>query len=583
MVGITTNFTKEPVVSAHTLINQPGTLVDSVLSTLIPPPLKLIPYVDDPRAKVGTWVRFDALVQDIWDSELFVKSSPEGHSGLLVENAAASDHPAAELCERLPVYLVSLPGQTRWTKPDPFLSLSLPRVSNRIGGQKRLREADEPMCDAILEESHSAPSTISTSYPEMQVNSKRPCTNGVSEVPALPCIGLNLPVSNQPGAIAIVAKLYDADKARDLKINTMVQVVGVLQNGLEFALNGSMDQNDPLQAEVIARNPGNVKRLHVVQWREMEPWELNPLTKTLGTKGIIEAKKEAKSMAGGLRELLVRYLSSALYNDSLAAEYLLMCLLSRPIRTNGGNVLGKLSINLVLPNDSSLEVSEELTKAIRHLCPTVVDIDVNISSLNATEVYPRKDYDMNRLKAGALQMAAGTCLIGNESKMTNGELAERGVKNIRALSSVSQRCSMPIDFMYYESEVGVDCCTVLVSKGGKSIVSADVIVRVKPNLGLECQGFRAYSPDLIRKLRLAVALFAEDGEFDISLEATRDVEKVYVEARRRGEAKDGQETLQKWLSVARCCARTFGENSLSIDRWRYAVNLERRREQRERC
>ncbi|KAI0560473.1 Mini-chromosome maintenance complex-binding protein [Gracilaria domingensis] len=580
MVGINTNFTKDPVDSAHALIKQPGAQLENVLSTLVPPPLEYIPYVDDPRAKIGTWVRFDAMVQDIWDSELFVTSSPDGHSGLLVENAAASNHPAAELCERLPVYLVSLPGQTRWTKPDPFRSLSARQVPKETGGQKRPRESDAQMSDEPHQESCTKPSVSACSTLEAQATSKRQCTDGASGSVSIPSMGLNLPVHNQTGATAIVAKLYDANKARDLKINTMVQVVGVLHDGLEFAMNDSMDQSDPLQTEVLARNPRNVKRLHAVQWREMQPWELNPLTKALGTNGIMEAKKEAKSLAGGLREMLVRYFASVLYNDTLAAEYLLMCLLSRPIRTNGGSVLGKLSVNLVLPNDSSYEKSQEIGAAIRNLCPSVVDIDINISSLNATEVFPRKDYDMNRLKAGALQMPSGTCLIVNESKMTNGQLAERGVKNIRALTSVSQRCSMPIDFVYYESEVGIDCCSVLVSKGGKSVVSADVIVRVKPDSGLELQGWKTYSSDLLRKLRLAMALFAEDGEFDISTEATQDVEKVYVEARRRGEAKDGQETLQKWLSVARCCARTHGESVLSIDRWRYAVDLERQREQR---
>ncbi|PXF49662.1 Mini-chromosome maintenance complex-binding protein [Gracilariopsis chorda] len=585
MVGIPTNFTKDPVAKAHALINEPDTPIDRVLSALVPPPLEYIPHVDDPRATVGTWVRYNALVQDIWDTELFVASSPDGQSGLLVENAAASDHAQAVLCERLPVYLVSRPGQSKWTLPDRVEPGVVPKSANNPNGQKRPRESDDQMSDAGPAPQSTTPPSIPVTLPPEPVNadqasSKRHCADGVAGSVLISSMGLNLPVHNQHGASAIVAKLYDTATGRDLKINSMVEVVGVLQDALEFNMDGATENGEGLQNEVLARNPANVKRLHVISWREMKSWEHNPLTKALGADQLVEAKKEAQSLVGGLRELLVRYFASALFNDLLAAEYLVMCLLSRPIRTRGDNVLGKLSVNIVLPSDSTASAVQELARAIKEVFPTVVEIEVNLSSLNATEMYPRKDYDMNRLKAGALQMAAGTCLITNECNMTNGRLGKRGVKNIKALTNVSQRCSMPIEFVYYESEVGVDCCTVLLSKGGKSVVPADVVVRVKPNPGLELQQWNAYNSDLLRKLRLALALFAEDGVFDISPETTQDVEKVYVEARRNGAAKDGQDTLQKWLGVARACARMHGESVMTVHRWRYALDLEQKREQR---
>lgn len=206
----------------------------------------------------------------------------------------------------------------------------------------------------------------------------------------------------------------------------------------------------------------------------------------------------------------------------------------------------------------------------------VVRVRINIAALNAGELYPKKDYDLNRVKAGVLQLAEGCVMVGDETGMSDGRLSERGLKNVKAIGRVIGAGVTPIDFQYYEAEAPVGCCTVLMSKGGKSIVGGDVVVKVVHGLdGLV--GWESYGKEMLNKLRTMLGLLTEDGEFDIEEETSRVIEEDYVRARREGRAKDGQETLQGWLAVARSCARSFGERKLTRERWIYARELEEKR------
>lgn len=590
MVGLARDASTNPVAISHTAIHQPNATVSSVLSSLRPPPISSIPFIDSPSARPGCWAQCLAMVQDIWDAELFVASSPAGASGLLVENAAATTDPRATLAERLPVYLVSPPGESRWVREarNPAAANVIPSASD-ASRPKRPRDEDEPMQDSPMQDapssSQASASTNATAAASGSATVDKRTRPSRSEAAPKGAsgLGLNLPLPGQAGAFAVVAKLYDSAAGRELKVNTLVRCVGILQDALPVVVG-----DDAFAEEFAARNPAIVKRLHVVQMREAAEWEINPSTAAVAANGgehaLTAARQELKNVLPGLRDMLVKYLASALCDDTVAAEYLLMCLLSRPAqRTGAGSALGKLSINLVVAKEtaeSQPDFFSHLAAAVENVVTAVVPVELSIASLNAREMYPKKDYTFNRLKAGPLQLAGGAVLLADETRLSNGQLAERGLKNVRAMTSVAKHCTAPLDFQYYEAEVPVRCSSVFVSKGGKSIIAADVIVRIKPDTSLKLEKWQSYGEELLRKMRLGMALLAEEGDFDISEDATKAVENEYVVARKNGQAKDGQVTLQGWLAVARCCARSFGETVLTPERWRYARELESKRTDR---
>lgn len=559
MVAPPVTWTTDPVCAARAAVAA-GASVGDALDRLRVPPKEAVRAVE--HGVLGGWVRYVGMVQDVWDAELFVAKG-----GVLVEDAGGQvgvDMAGIAFAERMPVYLTSLPRVSRGGK------------GGSVGGRKRERE------DAVEGEvAEHSEMEVSASKPPSAAG-KKPRADAAVDAGYVG-MGLNHPVLGR-GGTAVLAKLYENSAASGLKVNSVVEVVGVLQAPLDVSGSVPSEGGHTFEAEFLARNPMNVPRVHVVAMRVVEPWEVNPALAEIGSaEGVAAAKRELIPVLPSMREMLIKYLASVLCGDLLAAEYVLMALLSRPVsRTAAGGVRGKLSVNVVFPagieNDNP-HFMEHFVSAIEALVPGVVRVAVNIASLNSCELFPKKDYTANRLRAAPLQLPTGSCLIGDETALSNGRLAERGVKNVRALTSVSQKSVVPVDFQYYESELPVDCCSIFVSKGGKSIIATDVVVRTTPCASLGLQAYSEYDEALMKKLYLATALLVEMGEdFEISPQVTAAIEDTYVTARRDGRAKDGQETLSSWLSVARCVARSFGEVGLSRERWAYTMALEARRE-----
>lgn len=572
MVGLQQTSQNAPVEVAHVAIHQTGATITTTLSNLSPPPLSEIPFIDSPTAITGTWVQCLAMVQDIWDAELFISSSPSGATGLLVENAACSDDPRAKLAERLPVYLVSLPGETAWAREARRPALPAASLSSS-NGTKRARDEDENM-DLSSDSPIPTPPQLVAGSEQQLVGSvptqgKRSRGDDADACPTPAAnLGLNLPIPGQQGSFAVVAKVYDGVTGRALRINTLMHVVGILQDAIPVAGEGEFAE------ELRARNPSIVQRLHVVRMREVTEREMNPATARLGNQ-VGSAREELLGVLSGLREVCLKYFASALGGDLLAAEYVLMGILSRPVIRTGGGVMGKLCVNLIVPEDMK-EMVEEIVGALERVCAAVVRVGINIAALNAGELYPKKDYELNRVKAGVLQLTEGCVMVGDETQMSDGRLSERGLKNVKAIGKVIAAGVTPIDFQYYEAEAPVGCCAILVSKGGKSIVGGDVAVKIVPELNGLVR-WESCEEGVLDKLRTMLGLLMEDGEFDIEEEASKEVEENYVKARREGRAKDGQEALQGWLAVARSCARSFGERKLTRERWICARELEEKR------
>ena len=601
MVAVTLSWARDPVTSAHSAIATAAEVsVDEILANADIP--TDVPDATSHTAVPGGWARYVGMVQDIWDPELFVAHSTSG-SGLLLEDSIIPEGGVApqNLSNRTPIYLVSVPGATKWTRPVVATQSSNPPTTQRAKrGRDEMDDDDSAAPAAITSNNSESHFSAGTAGPSRTASRARPPRPPSAPGPANAAdkrqrpgpalldtptetpfagLGLNLP-SATPGGTAILAKVYENCAGIALKVNSVVEVIGVLQNPIR---NSSPEDNQTtvegvFAEEVMARNPA-VPRLHAVRVRVLQGWECNPaVTNAVAQRGLPGVRSDLAPVLPSMRDLLLKFFASALHGDMLAAEYVLMTLVSRPAaRTSAGAVLGKLSLNLILPSESD---ARNISGALKALCPSVVPINVNIASLNARELFPRKDYTANRLRAAPLQLPTGSLLLADETRLSDGQLAERGVKNLRALEAVSSRCMAIADFKYNSIEYPVDCCSIFVSKESKSIVKTDVIVRVEPNEGAGLIPWTTASADILNKLRTALGVLIEDGDFMIADNVSSEVEKCFVAARRAGKAKDGHECLGRWLSVARTLARTFGERELTVERWQYAMSLETRREQK---
>lgn len=529
------------------------------------------------------------MVQDVWDPELFVLRDPSGRSALLADDASVATATAAPmpvreaLAERVPVYVVAVPGLTGWAGG----AFCAGGGGKSGGGAKRARDDDaDDMADVNDVVKRPASAAANSAAPVGGVGGAAVEGSGTAGLAAAVGLGLNTPLREGAGVAtpAVVAKFYDVDAAARLKVHSVVRMVGVVVDApVGGSGGGAEDAGEAFFAEeVAAHNPVGVRRLHVVRFEVLDDKGvgLNPL---LNGADLAAAKREMLGVAG-LREGLVKAVAGGLGGDRVAAEYVLMALLGRPVRLeSNSNVMGKLSVNAILPCGGR---SAGLVDVLREIAPSVAHINLSIAALNAGEMYPRKDYTANRLRSGPLQLPAGCVMVVDETGMTDGRLMERGVKNIRALTSVAAKATVPVDFQYYETEFPVDASAVFLSAGAKSLIPVDVQVRVVATEGTAAAhswDAKTISADDMRRLRMAVSLLADDGEFSIPAEVARRVEESFVAARQSGAVPataDGQEVLNRWLAVARASARSFGEAALTLERWDYAMGLEKVREER---
>ncbi|KAF1792628.1 Mini-chromosome maintenance complex-binding protein [Phytophthora cactorum] len=251
-----------------------------------------------------------------------------------------------------------------------------------------------------------------------------------------------------------------------------------------------------------------------------------------------------------VRLQIVQYLAQTVRGDTLAAEYLLLGLLSHVYsRADPSTPLGNLSINLALDNASG-SVTE---------------------GAQLDQVYAHKDYEREMLLSGVLQVANGTTMLVNETVLSAGQLNDQGVKNIAALQSLVDKMLLPYDFHFYNMDFPQDVAVVTVSEG-KSILPVTVAVPVVADSNVteelpEEQVLECFRLFLCVLRSFVVTIGNEEAEM---------AEKHYVECR-KSEQKVALEDLHRWLRLARLVALSRGEGQISKDSWDAMLALETHR------
>lgn len=166
--------------------------------------------------------------------------------------------------------------------------------------------------------------------------------------------------------------------------------------------------------------------------------------------------------------------------DALAAEYLLLHLLSRVHARAEPMAVGAMSLNLRglgggRDESAACAAADIVAATVATLAPRCLCRAVSVEALNAASWSPRKDYTSGRLGSTVLQLAAGTHLVLDETRLQAGTLCATGLQNVQALKQLMSEQKIDVDFQYYSTPLTVDH-PVLVLSQFKSILSADVAV-----------------------------------------------------------------------------------------------------------
>jgi hypothetical protein len=223
---------------------------------------------------------------------------------------------------------------------------------------------------------------------------------------------------------SIVALVPGSEKGNDFKLHQVYEFYGLI----EYVKEEINDTEEMDSFALRLPRPSLVPRLHVICHR---PYQV----KTGNT-----------DLSATRTELVNRFARDLLGGDVVAAEWLLIHLVSSIFHRSPGFSVGSLPLNMTFPRETqtvNVANGTQLHDYLSNLLPRTLLLPLSISFLNSNVFTPVMS-DSNGLQAGLLQLARGTQLIVDETTLSTGTLKGNGVLNVHALKSVLQHGKLPV-------------------------------------------------------------------------------------------------------------------------------------------
>ncbi|KAG0052774.1 hypothetical protein BGZ83_002128 [Gryganskiella cystojenkinii] len=467
------------------------------------------------KLPINSLVRFRCMVQDTDLSQeiaLFASTAitePNGEEKLICHRYSDGPHSDDDIMDlRNSYYCVSVPGESEWAKKQD------------ISANRKLELALE---DLSLEGDNTS-QVIAGRYPFAGTQH-----------------------------FAAIVKTHSSDV--NIGVTDMVDVIGVLGASNAVMSGDSFD----FQEEASSDSP-RVPTVHAITMCKVDDHG-HPELGMDGRPSESDMETCLKD-AAATRQDLIAYLTSALLGDELAAELVLLHMLARIYARPSGKALGKFSLN-VKQTEQDSSVFESLKKIMNNLLPKIHSIPMTLQILNTETFYPRKD---DQLMSGTLQVSRGTALLLDETALEEGTLNEQGLKNLRALSNVSQNQTLSYMFPFNSLDFNTDISLLIVSLGS-SLVPVDCAITLKVDASKAATSTSEPSADQIKVFRKYLSVLRL-AEYTVSEEIAK--RKAAIAAKTTPITPD---EFAFNISLARIVSLSQGETSLSRASWEHAVSL----------
>ena len=559
----------------------------------------------------NTLVRFTGMVQDMFNPEYYVSEYQDRGSGAWVTTRWGDGFVEGSLgCEvekrfdeRIPVLIVPVPGMSGWVV-DGMEAAAKASVAQfgggRGGGQvskgkrgldvemARVEEEEEEEKEKEEEEEESGGAKDADAITSTDaVVAKKSVTFGDVHMEGDGDGKTTIGANNNQDALDIprgscVVHLYG--NTATMKLNEVVEVFGVISRVPELAsgtMHGLTMEEEGAAASMV---PTSVApRVHAILQRKVG---------ATGMAGVIDEDGPAGTGTGrapvlepATRERIVGFLKQCLRGDALAAEYVLMHLVSRAAqRSQGGGATAGQETQLPTPSLNITGVDDSfsaaLWEALSQLVPSVVHLPLEIEALNRKPWYPVKVNE--RVNGSAvLQLPAGAVLVLDETAMRTGELTETGLKNLGAIQTMMQSQKLPYDFQFYQLEQPTDQPIFIASAGRTMLKGAGEIqvplteekAPISSSSPVSPVSPVAFEGDIEAARRYLAE--ARSMAFSIPKELVKHLEHDMIEASKDRDVN--AETFHRWMNLSRLLCCSHGEGELSLDRWRQMLSMEAER------
>ncbi|KAJ6831676.1 mini-chromosome maintenance complex-binding protein [Iris pallida] len=523
--------------------------------------------------KPNTLVRFRGMVQDMFGNELYVGTFKDGSTWRTNKFADVASFPMPSTCEtqlweRRLVHCIPVPGQNSWTLLESNTNQNYRTIRDdgtTQHGDKRQRDGDFDNMDLNV----SNHARESPSYNKKQKEDEYPCQSSHLSEDTMSQVSEPSSVVDDKTSFSCLVKVYDMPES-NLKLNDVFEFIGIYTFDPQLAVH--KDANDDpmydLMEDVLDHlPPSKVPRLHCLICRKLGAQDFIP--KFPGVESL-------PSMVRGIRESLLGHLTQVLGNDGLAAQCVLLHLLSKLRARSDWLTVGNLSLNLTsFTRESASIFGDQLIKTIQSLLPFSQALPLTVEYLNTGTLQPRKNNQTGRLVSGALQLAQGTHLTMDETYLQAGELNSNGVENVRLLKHLMDWQKVEYDFEYYKLEMAADIQMLILSEGKSNILPADLVLPFRPTT-VTCNV--TASAEQLKAWRWYLATL-RSLPYSNGPEILETVQDEMVVAMKEDQTV-GSTDLNRWLTMAQLVSASFGENSLSLERWQLVKELERLRKER---
>ena len=391
---------------------------------------------------------------------------------------------------------------------------------------------------------------------------------------------LNFPLPNEQGPACLV-HLYDQEST--FKVNEMIEFIGILSvdPGLavfdqhmegvqDTAFLTPDDLTTPEEQAVHHPPPSLVPRLHCLTFHRLThsnpclPDAISDVSHT----NLAEMRKELLSL-----------LTKVAYGDSLAAEYILLHLVSSVYNWTEIITVGKFALNVSgCPPLQSFP--QEMHQLVEQLVPKCHFLSMTLNNMNSLNLVPKKNYTANRLTSGILQMSERTNLIVDETALEAGQLNENGVKNVKALENVISWQKLEYDFSYNKLEFKTNLLVMILSEG-KSLLPSDCHLVLRPcSPPKNAQRvLNSISADTMQQMRAFLGM-AQLAEYSLSPEMQRVLQDDFVKSRQQNQNNMTAEDFHLLLLLSRLMSLSCGQTSLTPELWSRVKQMEAERRAR---
>ncbi|ALC38638.1 CG3430 [Drosophila busckii] len=536
------------------------------------------------KLKDQTLVRFRGMVQDMMDQEIYLErygvKSADGimrlqqgkyRDCLNLDKDEQVDYDNVVHGERRTLFVVSVPGLNDWAKQHEHkcnVQEDEPMVSNSHGVKRVLQE--ESSEEQMEVDSHKRQCLESPQ--QLELAKSNATTLAASYL-------LNSPLPERP-SMACMVKVYE--NFDNFSLNSLLDFVGFLS--VHPALDAALLEADTAEnlTELAAQHPSPllIPRLHAFGVQPLP--HANPLLdRSLQQPSVPATLPAMASLHKDLRMLL----KLCLFDDELAADYLICHLISTVYSRSELQSIGKCALNLCnLPKSRVEGYARQLSELLALLLPASHYLPMSLDTLNTAAFAPKKDYETSKLVSGLLQLAPHTHLILDETCLQQGKLEASGVQAVQHLANLINHQQLKCDFQYYHIDYNVDI-PVLIFSEGRSMLPSDFVLPLNADskaIEIHAESMQAaqhyLQPERLQQLRSYLTL-ARTASYNVSDALTEQIQQDFVQMR-QANAKSNADDLHGLLVLSRLLGIARGQVELDKNTWDMAMKFEAQRRQR---